>query len=413
MKVLHLSSSDTSGGAARSSYRIHKSLLDKGLDSYLLVNKKNSKNQSIHELPDKIDKIFNQIRLRIANIIIKVFTNSKLTPHSISLFSSKLVDYVNKSDADIIHLHWVQHEMLSIADIAKIEKPIVWTLHDMWAFCGAEHLAQDDRWRLGYSKNDNSNSKFGFDINRWTWLRKLKHWQKPIHVVTPSNWLANCVRESKLMGNWPVSVVPNLLNTENWKPKDKNFARKLLGLPSDIPLVIFGTFGANSSHHKGFDLLIETLNNIKNKDHIKNMELVVFGKNTFKSLPKINFPVHLLGHLDDDNLINLYNAADVTIIPSRQEAFCQTALESQACGTPVVAFNIGGLTDIVDHLKTGYLAKAFETEDLSQGISWVLEKEQKLLLGKQARSKVVEKFSQKILIEKYQAVYEKVLNNKV
>ena len=324
-----------------------------------------------------------------------------------------MVDYVNKSDADIIHLHWVQHEMLSIADIAKIEKPIVWTLHDMWAFCGAEHLAQDDRWRLGYSKNDNSNSKFGFDINRWTWLRKLKHWQKPMHVVTPSNWLANCVRESKLMENWPVSVVPNLLNTDYWKPKDKNFARKTLGIRSDIPLAIFGTLGANSTHHKGFDLLLETLNNIKNKDHLKNMEIVVFGKNTLKSLPKINFPVHFVGHLDDDSLINLYSAADATIVPSRQEAFCQTASESQACGTPVIAFNIGGLTDIVDHLKTGYLAKAFDTEDLSKGISWVLENEQKLFLGKQARSKAVEKFSQKILIEKYQAVYEKVLNNKV
>ena len=132
-----------------------------------------------------------------------------------------------------------------------------------------------------------------------------------------------------------------------------------------------------------------------------------------KSLPKINFPSHFIGHLDDDSLVNLYSAADATIIPSRQEAFCQTASESQACGTPVVAFNIGGLIDIVDHFKTGYLAKAFDTEDLSKGISWVLEKKQKSLLSKQARSKAVEKFSQKILIEKYQAIYEKVLNDKI
>ncbi len=413
MKIFHLNNSDISGGAARATNRIHQALLEKGVKSQMLVNKKISQEENILGPYNFIEKILVHLRLYISNLAIKFLKIHKDIPYSISFFPSPWIDRINKSDADLIHLHWVQHEMLSIADIVKIKKPIVWTLHDMWAFCGAEHLAQDDRWRLGYSKKDHLTSKFGFDINRWTWLRKLKHWQKPIHVVTPSNWLANCVRESKLMGNWPVSVVPNLLNTENWKPKDKNFARKLLGLSSDIPLAIFGTFGENSSHHKGFDLLIETLNNIKNKDHIKNMELVVFGKNTFKSLPKINFPVHLLGHLDDDNLINLYNAADVTIIPSRQEAFCQTALESQACGTPVVAFNIGGLTDIVDHLKTGYLAKAFDTEDLSQGISWVLEKEQKLLLGKQARSKAVEKFSQKILIEKYQAVYEKVLNNKV
>ena len=150
-------------------------------------------------------------------------------------------------------------------------------------------------------------------------VEKLKHWQKPTHVVTPSNWLANCVRESKLMENWPVSVVPNLLNTDYWKPKDKNFARKTLGIRSDIPLAIFGTLGANSTHHKGFDLLLETLNNIKNKDHLKNMEIVVFGKNFLKSLPKINFPVHFIGHLDDDSLINLYSAADATIVPSRRK----------------------------------------------------------------------------------------------
>lgn len=413
MKIFHLSNSDISGGAARAARRIHKALLEKGVKSQMLVNKKISRDENIFGPHNFVEKILVDLRPYISKFFIKFFKMHKDIPYSISLFSSPWIDRINKSDADLVHLHWVQHEMLSIADIARIEKPIVWTLHDMWAFCGAEHLAQDDRWRLGYSKNDNSNSKFGFDINRWTWLRKLKHWQKPTHVVTPSNWLANCVRESKLMENWPVSVVPNLLNTDYWKPKDKNFARKTLGIRSDIPLAIFGTLGANSTHHKGFDLLLETLNNIKNKDHLKNMEIVVFGKNTLKSLPKINFPVHFIGHLDDDSLINLYSAADATIVPSRQEAFCQTASESQACGTPVIAFNIGGLTDIVDHLKTGYLAKAFDTEDLSKGISWVLENEQKLFLGKQARSRAVEKFSQKILIEKYQAVYEKVLNNKV
>jgi len=413
MKIFHLSNSDISGGAARAASRIHKALLKKGIKSQMLVNKKISKDENVLGPNNFIEKKLVDLRPYISNLIIKFLKIHKDIPYSISLFPSLWIDRINKSDVDLVHLHWVQHEMLSIADISRIEKPVIWTLHDMWAFCGAEHLAQDDRWRLGYLKNDHSASKFGIDINRWNWLRKLKHWQKPMHIVTPSNWLANCVRESKLMSNWPVSVIPNLLNTDNWKPKDKNFARKTLGLPLDIPLVIFGTFGANLSHHKGFDLLIETLNNIRKKDHLKNMELVVFGKNTLKSLPKINFPSHFIGHLDDDSLVNLYSAADATIIPSRQEAFCQTASESQACGTPVVAFNIGGLIDIVDHFKTGYLAKAFDTEDLSKGISWVLEKKQKSLLSKQARSKAVEKFSQKILIEKYQAIYEKVLNNKI
>ena len=126
----------------------------------------------------------------------------------------------------------------------------------------------------------------------------------------------------------------------------------------------------------------------------------------------MKFPIHYIGHLNDMDLINLYSAADATIIPSRQEAFCQTASESHACGTPVVAFDIGGLKDIVEHHKTGYLAKAFDTEDLAKGISWVLDDKNKKLLGEQARVRAVEKFSQQVVIKQYQTVYEKVLNNK-
>ena len=412
MKILHISFSDISGGAARASSRIHKALLIKGLNSKMLVSKKQSVDKTILQPFGKIEKMLIQLRPRIANVFIKLMKTRNSIAHSISFLPSRLVKRINDSDTDIVHLHWVQHEMLSISDIGKIKKPIVWTLHDMWAFCGAEHLSQDDRWRSGYNKKNRPTYESGFDINRWTWLRKLNHWQKPIHIVSPSNWLANCVRESKLMNNWPVSVVPNLLNTDNWKPKDKNLARNTLNLPLNIPLIIFGTLGVNNSHHKGYDLLIKTLNNIKDDEHLKNMELVVFGKNTSKPFPKMKFPIHYIGHLNDASLINLYSAADATIIPSRQEAFCQTASESHACGTPVVAFNIGGLTDIVEHHKTGYLAKAFDTEELAKGISWVLDEKNKKLLGEQARVRAVEKFSQQVVIKQYQNVYERVLNNK-
>ena len=412
MKILHISFSDISGGAARASNRIHKALLIKGLNSKMLVTKKQSVDQTILEPLSKIEKMLIRLRPHIANLFIKLMRTKNSIAHSISFLPSQLVKRINDSDTDIVHLHWVQHEMLSISDIGKIKKPIVWTLHDMWAFCGAEHLSQDDRWRFGYNRKNRPTYESGFDINRWTWLRKLNHWQKPIHIVSPSNWLANCVRESKLMNKWPVSVVPNLLNTDIWKPKDKNFARNTLNLPLNIPLIIFGTLESNNSHHKGYDLLMKTLNDIKDDEYLKKMELVVFGKNTSKPLPKMKFPIHYIGHLNDASLINLYSAADATIVPSRQEAFCQTASESHACGTPVVAFDIGGLKDIVEHLKTGYLAKAFDTKDLAKGIAWVLDEKNKKLLGKQARVRAVKKFSQHVAVKQYQIVYEKVLNNK-
>lgn len=412
MKILHLSHSDIGGGASRAANRIHKALIKKGFDSRMFVNKKISEDETVIEPYSKTEKMLTQLRPRIANLFIKLMGTKNSILHSISFLPSQWIKRINDSDTDIVHLHWVQHEMLSIADIGKIKKPIVWTLHDMWAFCGAEHYSLDDRWRFGYNKKIRPTCKTRFDINRWTWLRKLNHWKKPPHIIAPSNWLASCVRESKLMGNWPLSVVPNLLNTDNWKPKDQNLARNALNLPLNIPLIIFGTLGANNSHHKGYDLLMKTLSDIKNNEHLKNMELVVFGKNTSKPLPKMKFTTHYVGHLDDSSLINLYSAADATVVPSRQEAFGQTASESHACGTPVVAFNIGGLMDIVEHHKTGYLAKAFDTEDLAKGIVWVLDKKNKKLLYKQARVRAVEKFSQQVAVEQYLTVYEKVLNNK-
>ena len=118
---------------------------------------------------------------------------------------------------------------LSVSDIGRINKPIVWTLHDMWAFCGAEHYTTDYRWRDGYLANNRPCYESGLDINRMTWLRKKKHFRRPLHIVCPSRWLAECVRDSRLLSHWPVSVIPNPIDICIWKPIDKKLARDLVG----------------------------------------------------------------------------------------------------------------------------------------------------------------------------------------
>jgi len=276
----------------------------------------------------------------------------------------------------------------------------------MWAFCGAEHLAWDDRWRDGYRSDNRPAHESGFDLNRWTWQRKRKHWQRPMHIVTPSQWLGDCVRESVLMRDWSVSVVPNCLDTERWAPLDQALARELLGLPADVPLIAFGSHGANAAHHKGFDLLQAALQHLRGEPSVRGLELVVFGQRAPQSPPSLGFPIHYTGHLHDDlSLRALYSAADAMVVPSRQEAFGQTASEAHACGTPVVAFNTGGLPDIVKHQRTGYLAKAFETEDLAQGIAWVLAQRASGQLGQQARERAVTRFSEGVVAQEYQSLY--------
>ena len=411
MRIIHLSYSDIIGGAFRATYRIHHSLLKHGISSRLWVNEKKSDDWTVEDLNNKIGKVLNKLRPQVINYsLVKMLKTENKIIHSPSVLPSNWVKHINNSDSDIVHLHWIQNEMLSIKDISKIKKPIVWTLHDMWAFCGAEHYTNDNRWRESYNSNNKPNYESGFDLNRWTWNRKKKYWKNPNQIVTPSKWLAKCVSESALMKNWPVSVIANPIDTYQWKPMEKKNTRQLLNLSQDANLILFGAIGGGKDSRKGYDLLLSALEYIKADKKLKKIELVVFGQSKPKSQPDLGFPIHYSGHLHDDlSLRALYSAADVMVVPSRLEAFGQTASEAHACGTPVVSFDIGGLPDIIEHQKTGYLAKAFDTRDLANGITWVLQQDGSNKLGNNARERAVEKFSEKKISEAYLDIYKKLL----
>lgn len=407
MNVIHLSINDIDGGAPRATYRIHHSLLKQGVNSRLWVNEKKSKDPTVEEVNNKIGKAWNKLRPRAINcFIVKMLKTENKIIHSPSILPSSWVKHINNSDADIVHLHWIQQEMLSIKDISKIKKPIVFTLHDMWAFCGAEHYTNDNRWRKGYYFNNRPNYESAFDLNRWTWNRKKKYWKNPNQIVTPSIWLAKCVSESALMKNWPVSVIANPIDSYQWAPMDKKNARQLLNLSHDANLILFGAAGVGDPR-KGYDLLLSALKYLKAEK--KKIELVIFGQDKPKSQPDLGFPIHYTGYLYDDlSLRVLYSAADVMVVPSRQDNLPNTAIESQACGTPVVSFNIGGLPDIIEHQKTGYLAKPFNTRDLANGITWVLDQSDSNKLGNNARERAVEKFSEKKNSDDYVSIYKKL-----
>ena len=408
MKIIHLNNADTSGGAARAAYRIHHSLLNSGLHSRMWVNVENSGDWTVSGPKDRWRKAFVQMRRHSVFPILKTMQTQNSILHSPAILHSSWSKIINQSDSDIAHLHWIGGEMASISDIGSIKKPVVWTLHDMWAFCGAEHVSWDERWREGYTRKNRPPSERGFDINRWTWNRKIKHWKHPFNIVAPSRWLAECVQDSVIMRDWPVTVIPNCIDTQIWQPVEKILARKLLGLPTETPLIAFGTYGANSEYHKGFDLLVQALKHLSGLT--EGTELVIFGQPEPKNPPKLGFPVNFMGHLYDDvSLRLLYSAVDILVVPSRKEAFGQTASEAQACGTPVAAFKIGGLSDIVKHKHTGYLAKPFDTEDLAEGIEWILSDRTSGRLGHTARERSLQKFSYEIVAAQYQAVYQNLL----
>ena len=406
MKVIQLNYSDISGGAARAAYRIHHALRDNGVDSQMWVNSAKAGDWTVQAPKGKIDKVLAKLRPSIGALPTKLLRTANPIIHSPSWLPSNWVQKINISDADVVHLHWVAGEMLSIQDIGAIKKSVVWTLHDMWAFCGAEHYTEDSRWIEGYRSNNRPAYESKFDLNRWTWQRKRNHWKSPIHIVAPSQWLAECARQSALMRDWSVTVIPNAIDTVLWQPVDKNIARQLMHLPLDVPMLVFGAMGGANDHRKGFDLLKSALDHLRGQ--MPGMELIVFGSLPPRTSGDLGFSVHYTGHLHDDITLRLlYSAADAIVVPSRLEVFGQTASEAHSCGTPVIAFNIGGLPDIVDHKVTGYLAEPFDVEELAKGIKWVLGDENRHKeLCCAARGKAMRCFDYSVVAQQYKKIYE-------
>lgn len=411
MRVIVANTYKNSGGAARAAARIDFALNENNVHSICITNEPAGNFSPAKYLLFHYAGVLNKVRRKIASLFAKLLWTRNPVLHSPALLKSRWPKYFNSSDADIVHLHWINGEMLSITDIPLINKPLVWTLHDMWAFCGAEHYTEDFRWRDGYSNDNRPNYELGFDLNRWVWQRKVDHWRKPIHIVTPSRWLANCARRSVLMKSWPISVIHNPIDTTFWSPADQDGARSLLEVPASGPLLLFGAMGGGEDPRKGFDLLQSALGHLRHR--IPDLQLLVFGGINLSATESFGFRTYYLGHIDNDlQLRTIYRAADAMIIPSRQDNLPNTGVEALACGTPIVSFNTGGLPDIVDHHRNGYLAKAFDPEDLANGIAWVLEDaDRHKALSRSARQKAVSAFDSAIIACQYKQLYEQILES--
>jgi len=411
VRVIHLNCYESLGGAARAAFRIHESLVEIGVDSSMRVAVKSSDDFKVVGPTSKIGKALALVRPTIGQLITGFQHTDNNVLHSCSFLPSGLDRELNSSNADLVNMHWIAGEMVSVAEIGRITKPIVWTLHDMWPFCGAEHFESEhkqQRFVDGYQRNNRAVGDSGWDIDRWVWRRKLRNWKRPMTIVAPSRWLANHAKNSVLFRNCRVEAIPNAINTQRWKPLSQALARKWLGLPLESKLVLFGAIGGSRDQRKGGDLLVQALAKLRNVDGVR---LVVFGETNPEYPPDYGLPAHYLGHLHDDiSLAIAYSACDVMVVPSRQDNLPNTAVEAAACGVPVVAFRIGGLPDIVDHMQTGYLASPFDVGDLAQGVSWVLEeKERRLNLCANSRRKAEEQFSYPVVARRYRDLYEDAL----
>lgn len=397
MKVSIISTSDDSGGASKPAINLLHGLVKYGFDSKMLVQKKFSDNPNILGPETKIEKLKSFIiSPGLEDLARTILFKKETVFHSPAISSSLDWKKLRKFNPDIVHLHWICRGFLKPKDLLKIKKPIVLTMHDMWPFCGGEHYAINDFYKKGYS---------GFNINNWIWKRKRNVYKKlkNLTLVAPSNWLAGCAKESILFKNYNIKVIPYGLDLDIYKPIDKVCSRNIFNIPLNKKIIIFGANNGLQNPRKGFKYLQQALNQISRED----LELVVFGSSKPAELLNLKIPIKFLGKISDQSsLTTIYSLADVTVVPSVQDNLPNIVMESLACGTPVVGFKIGGIPDMIEHQKNGYLSEPLDSDDLAQGIEWVLSDEaQYRNLSRRAREKCKQEYTIDIQAKKYIDLY--------
>lgn len=437
MKVLFINTSDSLGGAARAAMRIMRGVQKHGVEVQMFVKNRSSQAKDVVSLSqfipsNPIYKACDWIALKIKNKWQHYkwypYKKTKQDVYMSDLRSTHIYGILQKLDYDIVHLHWFNQRFLDIDELAKIHKPIVWTLHDSWPFCGVCHYFIDcEKYQTHCGMCPMLGSNKERDLAYEVFEKKLSIYKDlDIHIVTPSRWLGDCAKHSALLGRFPVHVIPNCLDTENlFRPLSKDeivtiaereenavvrrvFSEATQDQRLAKSLILYGAMQAATDRIKGFASLLSALKILDSQGFKAN--LVVFGADAQElSLKFKNIDVTFVGFIRDSAVLAaLYSLADVNVVPSYSEVFGQTASEAMACGTPVVAFRCTGIQDVVEE-GCGYLAEPYSSEDLANGIRYCIENNQNNVLGTTARETAVKRFAVDVVAEQYKELYESLL----
>jgi glycosyltransferase involved in cell wall biosynthesis len=415
MKVLHLCTYANIGGAGRACYKIHSSLLSMGVDSKILTLITKVGLNEVYGI--KANKIKVWAARRFDKALIKFFNFKTSEVFTSGLFGvGKVSRHEIITEADVIALYWVTGGFLDIWAVVKLlnmNKPVVWRLSDMWLLTDGRHYTGGSD---SYKKNHRFVDVFEGD-NEWNIVSILIWKLKKIilsnadnlTIIAPSRWMAECVRRSTLTSHIRVEIIGTGVDETVFKERNKISSRRLYDLPLEKKIILFGAINAVFDKRKGGDKLLASLNKIPN-NYKENIHIVVFGSDDISGLDGFSFSCYT--QIDDDiKLSHLYNCADVFVAPSLEENLANTVLESMAVGVPVVAFSIGGMTDVIDHKENGYLAKPFCSTDLSHGICYILNLNgpDYMKFKDKAEKKILEKYTLSRQADSYYNLYNKLL----
>ena len=410
MRVLIVNTSERTGGAAVAASRLMKALNNNGVKAKMLVRDKESDALTVVGLPKSPMLHWHFLWERFVIFCRLHFSRKHLFDIDIANTGSDITRLREFQEADVIHLHWINQGMLSLNGIRKIlqsGKPVVWTMHDIWPATGICHLT------LGchYFVNRCANCKYlsggggNNDLSSRIWRKKQQmQADENIYYVACSRWLESEAKSSALLKGQKITSIPNPIATHIYKKGNQQEARQRLGLPLDKKLILFASQRVTNAY-KGMSYLVEACRQLGDL-----FEVVILGGHAEEVVEQLPMKAHPLGYVNDEQrIVDVYNAADVFVLPSLSENLPNTIMEAMACGVPCVAFKVGGIPEEIDHLKNGYVAAYRDAADLAKGIQWVLQEADYEALSQQAVHKVTQCYSQQSVALKYLDVYQQAM----
>lgn len=430
MRVTHLSTYHLFGGAAVAANRLHRALQKQiwtapAVESTMLVG--TAARLEKHRPAPGVTYLANNFLAEQTAFGRFVAERLYFLPHerapsvrfqfSPARFGANLDFHPAIQQADVLHLHWINFGFLSLnglRSLFNLGKPIVWTLHDQWAFTGGCHysrgcdhflthcrqcpyLKKPDEQDLSYRVFEQKEALFS---------------QAKVHFTPPSYWLANEAKRSALLHDFPFTVIPYAIDQNVFRPIERSEANAHLDLPdSQQPRLLFGSANVTDSR-KGFRYFAESLQLLHQQYPDLNPEILVFGKGRSYLFNELPYPIHHLGILtSQDDIVAAYNASDVMVVPSLEDNLPNTVIESMACGTPVIGFKTGGIPEMIGHEQNGYLADIGSAQELADGLAFLLTHPNPDTLHQNARQFAENRFSEDVVARQHIELYQRMMND--
>ncbi len=421
MKVVIVNKYDKSGGAAIAAYRLFEALKANEIDAKYLVQEKKTNEKDIFSTSNnKIKKISNFFKFSFERLVVSLKISYQKYRFAFSI--ANVGENISKNklirEADIIHLHWINFGFLSVKslkNLLSLNKPIVWTLHDMWAFTGGCHYSFDcinyktKCQNCFYLKNQNNN-----DLSTKIFNHKLNLFlNSNINFITCSNWLKNEAKSSYLLKSKNVIHINNPINTDFYNKKNKTLTRQKFNISAEKKVILFGAMNLKDER-KGLKYLIDALDILTKKFKKNELLILLFGKSNDEINSALPFDFININYTNsEEQIVNIYNCADVYVIPSLQDNLPNTIVEAHSCGIPVVGFNVAGISEMIIHKKTGYLAELKSEVDLANGIEFILKSTDYEIISDTCRKYALNNYSYNNISQKFIEIYKKILNQKL